>query len=256
MSYKLLLRASKKKALEILAKNRLWLLMFLIAFLILCAFLGISYFGYALFNLFLAKREATLCAALLSFLVALFVLSPLWRGLQMLLLHGLIFGRTEISLLFYCYSHKKRYLRALRRCLGGIFFLVLCFFLLFAVALSGLRVGQYLLYAEREACALFILTLTFLFLLLIVFFFQALRDDAFLLDAVMLSAPLLSYRQCRATAARVISHKKETVRRFRRTFIPLWLLSFLLLGLPLVVVLPYYMGTKACLAFELIQHQD
>lgn len=256
MSYKLLLRASKKKALEILAKNRLWLLLFLVSFVILLAFLGISYFGYALFNVFWAKREATLCATLLSFLIGFFVLSPLWRGLQMLLLHGLIFGRTETSLLFYCYSHGKRYLRALRRCLGSIVFLVLCFFLLFAVSISGLRVGRYLLQAEREAGALFILTLTLLFLVLIVFFFEALRDDAFLLDAVMLSAPLLSYRQCRVASARAVAHKKEVVRRFRRSFVPLWLLSFLLLGLPLVVVLPYYMGTKACLAFELIQHQD
>ena len=256
MSHKFLLRSCKKNALDILAKNRLWFTLFCFFFLVVFAFLGASYLLYALFKVCFPFREAGIYAAVGSLLLGAFVFAPFWRSLQMFLLHKLIYGRMEIGLLFYCYSSKRRYMIAVRRCLGGLCLLAVACFLLTAVAILGLRVGQYLLQAEREAVALFILSLTAFFLLIIIFGFFSFRDDFFLLDAAVLSAPILSYRRCRLTATRAMRHKKAILRQLRRSFFPLFLLSFLLLGLPLIVVFPYYLGARSCLAAELIQSQD
>jgi hypothetical protein len=45
---------------------------------------------------------------------------------------------------------------------------------------------------------------------------------------------------------------RAVLARLRRSFLPLWALSFLLLGIPLFFVFPYYLTARARLAIHLI----
>ncbi|MBE6655420.1 MAG: hypothetical protein E7609_00920 [Ruminococcaceae bacterium] len=107
--------------------------------------------------------------------------------------------------------------------------------------------------AGRSAATLVILAFTAFFLLLVLFLFFSSRDDAFLWDAAFLSAPLLSLRQSYLISVRRMRSARAALRRLRYSFLPLWLLSILLLGIPLIVVFPYYLGTKTHLAAMLIK---
>lgn len=253
MHAKHLMRSCKKGAMEVLSKNGRWFPVFLITLLLLLAFLGVSYLTFAIFHLFLLHAKAQICASsfVLSFWV--FLLAPLWRGLKMIYLHALLFGRTEMSLLFYCYSHSRRYFFAVRRSIRNIGGAMLCFLALSLLSALGQGVAQHLLDAGRQAASLLILLLTAAFFFIVLFCFFSFYNDAFLWDAVFLSAPLLSYSQSRTVAVRRMRSEKAAVRRLRCSFLPLWVLSFLLFGLPLVFVLPYYMAVKAHLAVSLIQ---
>jgi len=171
----------------------------------------------------------------------------------MLFLHEILFGRSESSLLFYCYSHKRRYLFAVRRSMRNLCSCFLCIFALSLLSLLGQSVGKHLLNAGRSAATLVILAFTAFFLLLVLFLFFSSRDDAFLWDAAFLSAPLLSLRQSYLISVRRMRSARAALRRLRYSFLPLWLLSILLLGIPLIVVFPYYLGTKTHLAAMLIK---
>ncbi len=253
MRAKHLIRSCKKKSIETLAQSKLTLPVLLLVFLVLFSFLGACYLSFALLNLFLPIQRAGIYASAFSLFTAVFLLAPLWRGLEMLFLHDILFGRREASLLFYCYSHKRRYFFAVVRsmcALGGVALCILCMLLLTDL---GQSVGKKLLDANRSAAALLILSLTVLFLFLILFCFFSCRNDSFLWDAVFLSAPLLSFRQSHILSARRMRSERRALRRLRCSFLPLWLLSFLLLGLPFIVVFPYYLGAKAHLAAALIK---
>ena len=253
MHAKLLLRSSKKRSMEALAKNHLWFLVFLSAFLLVFSLLGISYFSFAALRALLSPIHASVWASVSVLLFWIFLLSPLWRGVQMLFLHELLFGRSEMALVLYCYSHRRRYFFAVRRAVRSICLWGGCFGLLVWLSVLGQRVAVHLLEAERPAASLLILILTVFFLCVILFFCFSLSGDTFLVDAVFLSSPLLSYSQTRAIAVRRMRSERALLCRLRCSFIPLWTLSVVLLGLPLILVLPYYIALKAHLAAALIK---
>lgn len=253
MQQMLLIRSCKKKSIDMLRKNCLWFPLALILLLIELSFVGLA-LGFFTVERFLYIRDVYGIYALLFALVAsIFLLGPLWRGLQMLFLHELLFKRKETSLLFYCYSHKRRYTFAVRRSVCELLFLALFVIILGVVTHAGMQGTRYLLRVEREGGALIALSLTVFLLFLAWFLYSLFRANRFLLDAVFLSAPLLSYRQAKAISGRRIRGEKETLRRFRRSFLPLWFFTVLLLGFPLPILLPYYAGAKAHLAAALIQ---
>lgn len=252
MTSYLLVRSCKKKALEALRQKRLWFPLSLVFALLELSFVGLFFAFLAVERIFKIQDDIGLFALLLALTVFLFLLAPLFCGLQMFFLHGLLFKRTETSLFFYCYSHKKRYAFALRKYSRELFLFLACATLFFAVAVSGMYVAEHFLSADSFS-ALLALLITVLFLLLVLFLHTVFRSNCFLLDAVFLSAPLLSFRQSKILSAKQVKRKREALRRFRRSFFPLWLLAILCLGLPLAAILPYYTAAKAHLAVALIQ---
>ena len=123
--------------------------------------------------------------------------------------------------------------------------------LLFTLSHLGTHVGRYLIEADREAVALLILSLSIFFVLLLSFIFFLWRSDSFLMDATLLAAPNLSYHQLHALSSLRMKRGRQILWRMNVSFVPLFLLSFLMAGLPLVVVVPYYVVTRSCLAYRL-----
>ena len=253
MQPKLLIRSCKKKSIDTLRKNHLWLPLGLVLLLVELSFFGLALVFLA-FERFLCIPDAYgLYALLFALVVSFFLLAPLWRGIQMLFLHELLFKRKETSLLFYCYSHRRRYAFSVRRSFFELIFLLFSVFLLGSFAYVGMQGTRYLLRTEGEVGALIALSLTAVLLFFVLLSYSLFRNRGFLLDAVFLSAPLLSYRQAKAISGRRIRGERETLRRFRLSFLPLWFISLLFLGFPLPILLPYYIGAKAHLAAALIQ---
>ncbi len=252
-------RACKKDAIRLLESRGLCLPIFLFFVLLFCAFFGIFYGAAALsygiiepFASDFVTRSPVIFSMGTALFLFFFLLAPFWRGLQNIVFHGLFCGRFELGSLFYYFSHKKRYFFAVRHSIRSFARLVLCIALLFTVSALGNTVGSYLLEAGQNAIALLVFFLSAVFLCLVIFFFSLWRADAFLVNVAFLSAPLLSYRQLHLLSARKMKHSRRTLRRLNLSFCPLWLLSLLLLGFPLLFTVPYYITARAQLAFYLI----
>ena len=159
MEKKLLIRSCKRKTVEMLKRRKLW---FLLSVLFLLLEFGAI--GLALVSVFVERGLGISNAHgqfgfALSLLVVLFLFVPLWRGLHMLFLHSLLFGREEMSLLFYCYSHKLRYIFAIRRGIRQILAALLCVVAILIVGGSGLQGAKQLLYIGQDIASLGVLSL-------------------------------------------------------------------------------------------------
>ena len=248
-----LIRLCKKRSIRHMARLRLYLPLFLSCVFILLAFLGTSFIFWSLvsfvdsYALRLVLSMGGVC------LLSLLLLAPFLCGVRALLLHDLLFGERGLSLLFYFFTHKKRYFYALKRGFYALLRTVLCGGALLGVLVVGNRVIMRLLDIERYAGAMLFALMCLLLLFLIFRAAARWRRDSFLLDAAFLSAPLLSYRQLRALSVRRMQGRAYLLRRFRLSFLPLWILSFLLLGIPLILILPYYLGARATLAASLLR---
>lgn len=254
-------RISRKKALHDLARIKLSFRLFFLVFLLSFSFLGIAYgawsFTSALFLRVFSSAlpgETFIVAISLTLLSALFLLSPLWRGIQALLLHRLLYGQADFNLLFYFYSHRSRYAFSVRRSFRSFLRLALLMLLLCVGARLGVLVGNWLLVSKQPAVALLVGLLSLGFIFILLFVFSLWNSDSFLMDAAFLSSPLLSYRQILAVSERKMKRGRVALRRLNLSFIPLWLLSVLLLGIPLPFVVPYYITSRAHLAVFLIHN--
>ncbi len=254
-------RICRKKALQDLARLKLLWRLFFLFFLLAFSFLGIAYGAWSLvYAVFLRlfssalPTETFIVSAAITLLGGLFLLSPLWRGVQALLLHRFLYGETDFSLLFYFFSHRGRYAFSLRRSFRGFLRLSLFLLLLDAGARLGSVVGNWLLLSRQPTVALLVGLLSLGFVVLLLFVFSLWNADSFLMDAAFLTAPLLSYRQLHALSARKMKRGRGALRRLNLSFLPLWIVSVLLLGIPLVFVVPYYITSRSHLAAFLIRN--
>lgn len=254
-------RICRKKALRDLAKLKLSQRLFFLVFLLGFSFLGIAYGAWSVTSAVFLRLfshpltiKTVVVALSLTLLLEVFLLSPLWRGVQALLLHRFLFGQTDFGLLFYFYSHRSRYAFSVRRSIRGLLRLALLLLLLSVGARLGVVVGDWLLISKQPAVALLVGLLSLGFILLLLFVFFLWNADSFLMDAAFLSSPLLSYRQLHAISARKMKKGRGALRRLNLSFLPLWTVSVLLLGIPLVFVLPYYIVARSHLAVFLIHN--
>ncbi len=254
MQAKCLVRSCKSEAQRALKKSHLYFPMLLITVLSFLSFCGIFAISFAIEGMLFPDRHVQPVSILLSLAFSLLCLTPLLRGVKMLPLHGTLFTRNERSLLFYCFTHRHRYVYAVRKAVGVLFRVSLCLFTVLSIVFGGEMLAKHLLYRDRGKEALLMLALGAGVLLLLLFLFSLWQDSSFLLDAVHLSAPLLSYRQARALSLRAMRRGRAVLWRLRLSFLPLWMLSLLFFGLPLFFVFPYYWGARAHLAVSLIQN--
>ena len=247
------IRLCKKRTVRHMARLHLYLPLFLSCVFLLFAFLGISFAVYAFVPVTLSFAPRTGISFLLSLTISLLLLSPLWCGVRTLLLHDLLYRKRGLSLLFSFFTHPKRYIFSVKQSFYSL--IRLCFTLgaLILVLATFRRVLAYCIACERYALAILLAVLCLSFAFLILRVFRYCCRDNFLLDAVFLSAPLLSYRQVYTLSARRMKSGAHLLRRLNFSFLPLWGLSLLLLGLPLVLVIPYYLGARATLAASLLR---
>ena len=254
-------RISRKKALKDLAAfNISWRLFFLI-FLLSLSVLGIAYAAEGAATAIISRFFPTLSQGMtyavplcVTLLCIWFLLAPLWRGVCALLLHRFLFGETDFGLVFYFFSHRKRYAFSLRKSLRAFVRLTLLFLLTAVGAGLGTAVGNWLLLSGQPAVALLVGMLSLAFIILLCLVFSMWGADSFLMDAAFLSSPLLSYRQLQALSARKMKRGRRALYRLNFSFLPLWILSVVLLGVPLVFFIPYYITARSRLAAVLIRN--
>lgn len=246
------IRRIKEEAVRALSALRLSLPVAVFLTLLFFAALGTFFATDALASVLLRGRVALVLSLLLSLVVLCSLFFPLWYGLKELLICALMCGRTEFERIFSCFRDKTRYLRALWRGAASLLRLSLALFLIYALTALGDAVGGYLVAAGRSALALTVLLVS---LLLAVFSSYAVfrwQTDGFLIDALLASSATLTLAQTRAVSVSRMKTGRAALARLRRSFLPLWALSFLLLGIPLFFVFPYYLTARARLAIHLI----
>ena len=243
----------KKDAKKALASYRMRFPLLLLFALSAFAFLGITYVASDICCWLFGAFTANMLGPVISILGAVFFLAPLWRGLNAFPIYSMLSEEADIRMLFFFFSHKRRYCYAIRRTVRGIFRIVFFFALLIAVASLGRSVAEDLLKAGESAVALLVLLLSVFFSVLLVVAFARWRQDLFLLDYIFLSSPLLTYRQARTLSARRMRCGCRDLRQLNASFLPLWLLSVLGLGIPLVFVIPYYIVARGRLSVLLMK---
>ena len=248
-------RASKKNAFALLKENHLWYPIFLLFFLTLFAFVGVAYLLEALIACLPipgGSHASTLVSYVLLLFLGMFLVFPIWHGVRMLLIRLLFCGRLEFEYLFFFLRNKKHYWFSVRFSFRFLLRMHLYLVTLTLLSRLGRAVGDYLISAEREAFALLILLLCGFFALLLSLFFLRWQADTLLMDIALYSSATLSYHSLYKLSAVRMKNGRRALRKLNRSFIPHFLLSVLLLGLPLVFIIPYYITARACLAYQLI----
>lgn len=253
MNHEISVQMCKKNARVALYVYRLRLPLFLLFSVLIFAFLGIAYFVRELCFLLFLLPWATVGSIAITLLLAIFLLSPLWRGLLVYPVYAQMCGKCDLRMLFFFFSHKQRYFYAVRRGLGCVFRAILFFSVFYAIAVLGGLVGRDMMALNRNAVALLVFLLSVTFLVLLIFAFSRWRTDLFLLDHIFLSAPLLTTRQAKTLSARKMRGGGTALRRLNRAFLPFWVLSVLGLGIPLVFFVPYYIAVRGQLAMYMMK---
>lgn len=252
-----LCRLSKEHSRLLLKKERLCLPLFLLCLLLAWALAGgaILVWRIAFFFVKIGVCDIT-CATIVSgisfFLVGCFVFAPLWKGIKSAIFQCLTTGRMDYCALFLYYSGFKRYFFAVRRALYRLLRFFALLFLLGAVAMLGVSVSNVLSSVQREAAACFVICVTMLVLLLLLVIHYFWRTNLFLVSAASLCAPLLRDRQLCAVSLCKMRIGRRELFRLELSFFPLFMMSAILLFVPLIFVLPYYVASRVCLSYHLL----
>lgn len=257
MPYDLSARTCKKNAVEVLKTHHLLLPTLLIFSFLFLAFLGTTYVAQMLVDGFLPSDghrsvNSLLGAYVLAMLFYSFLIAPLWHGIRAVVIHVFLYGRLDFGYFFFFMRDGKRYRFAVRYAVRSLVRFHFCALLLVVLAALGSSVGTHLIATEREAFAMLVLTVDAVFLFLTLVCFSLWRADSFLMDAAILAAPSLTYRQARALSMLRMKEGRRALRRLNTSFLPLWIVSVLLLGVPLIFVVPYHVTSRASLACRLI----
>lgn len=247
-------RHAKKAAQTTLVREGLVLPVAFFLLLLTLALVGtLSLFGGVL--AWLGADLSLPCKGSLYFLswgLTLCLLFPFWLGIKQVIYSALFHGRTDFSLVFSFFTGKRRYLYAIGRALRVLGRLSLAFGLLYGIATLGNAVSADLVASHRPALALLVLVISIFFCILTVVTFSHWRSDGFLTDAILFQSTALTHRQANALSVSRMKTGRPLVRRLWLSFLPFWLLSLLLLGIPLFFVIPYYLSARAHLAHALI----
>ena len=236
-----------------LAAYQLRLPLFLLFTVIVFSFLGITYCVYDLCLWLFGSRCASALTVAISLLGTVFLLAPLWRGLNAYPIYVFASEVRDISKLFFFFSHKRRYFYAVRRAVGDTLRVVFFLGLFSAICALGRSVSADLLRVGRNSTALLVLLLSIFFAILLAVTFMRWQADLFLLDYIFLSAPLLTYRQARILSERRMRYGIRALRCLNFSFLPLWGISLLCFGIPLVIFVPYYLAVRANLSERLMK---
>ena len=198
------------------------------------------------------RPTAYLVLALTGVVLPCLFLAPLWEGVYAFF-YRLSRTRTpKLSEFFSFYSGAKRYRYALWRFVcrqtRRLFFL----FAFLSVAWLGKTVAEYLVYTGDMMRAAWVSggTLFFLFLLLVMGIRFAYRP--YLMGAALFSVPSFSHRSAGAVSAVGMRHRYGKVILLDLSFLPLFLFGILLLGIPLVFLIPRYFAARAEMCFALL----
>ena len=246
------IRRIKEDAVRALSALRLSLPVAVFLSILVFASLGLFFAVDVLVSLFSRGTLALVLSLAFDAFLLCTLLFPLWYGLKEMIICALLCGRTEYERVFACFFDKMRYLRALWRGISSLFRLSLVLLLLYALATLGSTVGRYLTDAGRPALALSVLFVSLALAAFACYTVFRWQTDGFLVDALLASSRSLSLWQTRAISVSRMKTGRAALARLRRSFLPLWLLSLLLLGIPLFFVFPYYLTARARLAIYLI----
>lgn len=248
-------RVCKKNAIAILKENRLWYPIFLLFALAFLSLVGIACLLEAFLpQLGISDNPGTVLlvsyASLL--LCGIFLIFPLWQGVRMLVTQSLLCGRLDVEYLLFFLRSRKHYFFSLRRAFRSLVRIHLYLAVFVLLSRLGVVVGRELMWADREACALLVFLFSaFIICLWTVFLFRR-QADTFLMDVALLSAPALSYGSLYKLSAVRMKQGRRALCRLNFSFLPHFILSVLLLGVPYIFVIPYYITARACLAYRLI----
>jgi Ca2+/Na+ antiporter len=127
------------------------------------------------------------------------------------------------------------------------------FFLLFlAICLVGEKLSAYLLKSGDVARGSLVLGGTFLFVLLLLGLAYLVSLRTFLASAVRFGRPTLSFRKANMISACAMHHRYGTVIKLHLCFLPMFIFSILLFGLPFFFVFPQYLATKSALSLGIL----
>ena len=251
-------RYCKKRAIELICRFRLWAPLTVILGLLLVSCFGVAYLADSLFSALVRMSDGDSAVAFLwAYAVTLcffaLLVSPILYGVKVSLLRCLSSGRLDLTPVFSCFIDRHRYFWVLWHTVRHLACFHLCFFLILLLSALSASVGEYLVLAEREASATVVYIVTLLAMLLVCISYLLSRAEAFLWETVSVYGPRRSYREARRLARLRIESGHRAFFSLGVSFVPLWILSVLLLGIPLIWVVPYYTVARACLASHLIK---
>ncbi|MBP3437497.1 MAG: hypothetical protein J6K61_06310 [Clostridia bacterium] len=200
------------------------------------------------------EEIASFATSAISFGFSLLFLSPFWEGIVSFCQTAVLTDEADFSSLFAFFVNKRLFRFAIRRGFGRVFRLALFSGFSVFVAYLGIWASS-VSSAPRGAL---ILSLSAAFLLFLLFFFLHLGKDYFLWNHLLskerketageISPALCKYSAlCRASANQMRSHYGKVLGLTLR-FMPLFILSLVFLGIPLIFVLPRFMLLRASLA--------
>lgn len=257
MQKQTLCRLSKDSAKDILQQERACLPVFVFILMLALSLTGGAFLLWQI-AIFFVKigtiniKNAGFLAAALFCLTLSFLFAPIWEGMKSLFFQRLSLGRMDYKTFFLYFNHPKRYFYAVRRALFHLLQLVLTLGSFSAIAFLGTSVARNLVSIDREVAACIVLCVTVLLLVFLVFFYVFLRTNAFLMSAAFLCAPLLKDRQLRTVSHHKMKSGRHSLFRLDLSFFLIFLLSSLLLFLPLLFVIPYYVVSRVCLSYHLL----
>lgn len=199
------------------------------------------------------------CGTLSCLLTFLFV-TPLWEGILAFAFHAAEKERADFATLFAFYTDARLYRFALLRGMGRMGRLLLWSVLTVTLATGACHASK----TVGGAVGALILALTFWFLLFLPFFFLYAAKDRFLLNALKTENEAAAVSVIADSGAKrshfplaAISRKKIRFYRGRVTgltvrFLPLFLLSVLLAGIPFFYTLPYFITARAVLRSRIL----
>lgn len=196
-----------------------------------------------------------------AYLLSLLFLSPLWEGILAFAYRAAKQERADMTALGLFYMGARAYRFALLRGLGRMGRFLLWAFVSMGLGCVAVTVAS----KVGDVAGALLLALTFWLLLFLPFWFLHAGKDQFLSNAVKVDHEFaLSHAQHmgevkrlshfaigEAAREKVLLHR-SAVWRLNLRFVPLFLLSVLLLGLPLLYVLPYFVLSRAVLRCRML----
>lgn len=252
------IRYCKKRAIRLIRRFHLLFPLVQILLLLTFACVGVAFCSDVFFTALVRMSDGSPALALFwSYAVTLtfftLFVAPIGHGVKVSVFRCLSSGRLDLAPVFCCFVDRHRYLRVLWHTVKRLFcFHIVFAFILFLSALS-FSVGEYLLLVEREASAVLVFAVTLFVIFCVCLAYLLMHTDAFLWEIVTASAHRLSYREAGRLARSRMHSGYGAFFSLSLSFLPLWGLSVLLFGIPLIWVVPYYVVARVCLAAQLLK---